>query len=66
MCFVRRAYPAIALLGVSAVAARAQRPVPRAVVRDGTLTFDGRATVGDDIARIFSVRSGLWPETNSS
>ena len=47
MCFVRRAYPAIALLGVSAVAARAQRPVPRAVVRDGTLTFDGRATVGD-------------------
>ncbi len=45
--FVRRAYPAIALLGVSAVAARAQRPVPRAVVRDGTLSFDGHATVGD-------------------
>ena len=53
--FVRRAYPAVAVLGVFVASARAQHSVPRAVVRDGTLSFDGHATVGDFVGSTRSI-----------
>jgi polyisoprenoid-binding protein YceI len=47
MTTLARAALCAAVLAVASRAAVAQQPIPNGTVREGTLSFDGRATVGD-------------------
>ena len=53
----RQRVPGLLLLAltVATPAPAAQRPIPSASVRSGTLSFDGHATVGDFIGTTGSV-----------